>query len=419
MAKILIVDDEEMMLMIARHVLSTKYEVITAETGAEAIELFEREQPDLILSDLMMPEMDGYELHRILQEKSAESVPIIFMTADENEESEIKGFEMGAADYIHKPVRPDVLLRRVGNIIDNLDKIHGLKAAAQTDSLTKLLNKAASQEKIGEMIKNSTSGALLMIDLDNFKPVNDIYGHSAGDKILIKLAELIKSTIRENDLAGRMGGDEFIVFLENVSSEITLKAKTTYLNEEIIKYAKKLFGETMNIPLSVSIGAVFVPNAGRDFQTLYIKADKALYEVKKHGKQGISIFNEQNNADKSILSGISQMRLIMDERNTESGAYFVEFGVFKKIYQLLLRMATSYNKTFVLFEFTLADETFAEEFKEILIKTLRKSDCVTKSGENKFLVLLVEITATNSKKIKEKVLSQVKNTEVFFESDII
>ena len=95
MSKILIVDDEEMMLMMAKHILSRKYEVITANSGAEAIELFERERPDMILSDLMMPEMDGYELHRILQETSAEQVPIMFMTADESDESESKGFEIG------------------------------------------------------------------------------------------------------------------------------------------------------------------------------------------------------------------------------------------------------------------------------------------------------------------------------------
>ena len=79
MSKILVVDDEEMMLMMARHILSRKYEIITANSGAEAIELFEQERPDMVLSDLMMPEMDGYELHRILQEKSGETVPIMFM----------------------------------------------------------------------------------------------------------------------------------------------------------------------------------------------------------------------------------------------------------------------------------------------------------------------------------------------------
>ena len=122
MSKILVVDDEEMMLMMARRILSTKYEVITATSGEEAIEIFEQEHPDMVLSDLMMPEMDGYELHRILQEKSGEVVPMMFMSANEGDESEIKGFEVGAEDYIRKPLRPDVLLRRVGIIIDHLDK---------------------------------------------------------------------------------------------------------------------------------------------------------------------------------------------------------------------------------------------------------------------------------------------------------
>ena len=93
MSKILIVDDEEMMLMMARRILSRKYDVITATTGAEAIELFRDERPDMVLSDLMMPELDGYELQKILQAMSAEPVPIMFMTADESEESESKGFD--------------------------------------------------------------------------------------------------------------------------------------------------------------------------------------------------------------------------------------------------------------------------------------------------------------------------------------
>ena len=160
MSKILVVDDDEMMLMMAKHILSRKYEVITANSGAEAIELFEEERPDMILSDLMMPEPDGYELHRIIQEKSAESVPIMFMTADDSDESESKGFELGAEDYIRKPLNPEVLLRRVGNIIDHLDKIHGLKTAAATDQLTKLLNKVAVGKKIVGRIADDRFGQL-------------------------------------------------------------------------------------------------------------------------------------------------------------------------------------------------------------------------------------------------------------------
>ena len=411
MSKILVVDDEEMMLMMAEHILSTKYEVITATSGEEAIELFESEHPDMVLSDLMMPEIDGYELHRILQEKSAEPVPIMFMTADESEESESKVFEVGAEDYIRKPLKPDVLLRRVGLIIEHLDEVRGLKASASIDQLTKLLNKSSAQAEIGEMLKKS-SGALLMIDLDSFKLVNDIYGHSAGDKILIRFAELIKSVIRENDLAGRMGGDEFVAFLQNVSDEKTLQAKTAYLNAEILKSAREMFGADMEIPLGTSIGAVFVPDEGRDFQKLYEKADKALYEVKQHGKHGVAIFSEKNLAEKELsVEGLSQIRMILGERNVEAGAYCVEFETFKKIYQLLARMAGDYKKNFVLMQFTLPEEEDSEEFKEILIKSLRNSDCVTQNGK-KFLILLVETTAKGSESIKSRIIAQLKRNLV-------
>lgn len=404
MNKILVVDDEEMMLMMAERILSRKYEILTATTGEEAIKIFENERPDMILSDLMMPEMDGYELHRILQEKSEGMVPIMFMTADESDESETKGFEVGAADYIRKPFRPDVLLRRIGNIIDHLDKIHGLEAAVSVDPMTKLLNKSASQEKIGEIIKKS-SGALLMLDLDSFKLINDVYGHSAGDKILILFAELIKKVIRENDLAGRMGGDEFLAFLQNISDENVLKSKAAFLNEQLLISAKKLLGDDMEIPLGTSIGAVFVPDEGRDFHKLYEKADKALYDVKQHGKHGISIFGANHNKKTSIVTGISQIRMILGERNNESGAYFVEFEIFKQIYRFLVRLAENYKLGLILMQFTLS-ANFSEEFKEILLHSLRKSDCVTQNGK-KFLALLPEITEKDSESVKKRIISRL------------
>ena len=417
MSKILIVDDDEMMIMMARHILSTKYEVVTATTGAEAIKIFENERPDMVLSDLMMPELDGYELHRILQEKSGETVPIMFMSANEGDESEIKGFEQGAADYIHKPLKPDVLLRRVGNIIENVEKIRKLEVKSSTDSLTKLLNKSAAQREIGEMVKKSW-GAFLMIDLDSFKLVNDIYGHNMGDKILIRFAELIKSVIRENDLAGRMGGDEFVAFLQNVEDEKILQVKSDYLNEKILIVARKLLGEEMQIPLGTSIGAVFVPSEGRDFTTLYKKADKALYEVKKHGKHSLAVFGEKNQAENNSIGELSQVRMILGERNIESGAYFVDFEAFKHIYRMLVRTDNS-QKGLTLVQFTLNDD-FAKEFKEILIKSLRKSDCVTQSG-NKFLIVLQGATEADSQIVKARIFSRAKGMEdkIFFECEKI
>lgn len=417
MSKILIVDDDEMMIMLARHILSSKYEVVTAMTGAEAIEIFENERPDMVLSDLMMPEMDGYELHQILQEKSDEVIPIMFMTANEDDESEIKGFEVGAADYIRKPLRPDVLLRRVGNIIDNLDKIHELEIKSTTDPLTKMLNKSSVQKEIGEAVKKS-SGALLMIDLDSFKLVNDIYGHNMGDKILIRFAELIKSIVRTEDLVGRMGGDEFIAFLKNVADEKILRYKAVYLNEQILIAAKKLIGNDMQIPLGVSIGAVFVPSEGRDFTTLYKKADKALYDVKQNGKHGLAVFGAQNHVENNSTGELSQLCMILGERNIESGAYFVDFESFKAVYRILVRL-DNYKKGLTLMQFTL-DNSLTEEFKEILLNSLRKSDCVTQNG-NKFLAMLHETTDEETELIRDRIFSQAKDIadKISFDSEKI
>ena len=415
MKKILIVDDDEMMITIARRILAKKYEIVTATTGAEAIELFETEKPDMVLSDLMMPEMDGYELHRILQEKSLKPVPMMFMTADDSGESESKGFELGAADYIRKPLRPDVLTRRVDNIIENLDKIHTLENQASTDPLTKLLNKSAAQKEIGELVKTSR-GTLLMLDLDSFKLVNDIHGHGVGDKILIHFGELIKKIIRENDLAGRMGGDEFIAFLINVDDEKILRQKADFLNEELLIYAKKLMGEDMQIPLGTSIGAVLVPNEGTDFTTLYKKADAALYTVKQNGKHGMAIFGARENKGDSAIQGISQMQMILGERNIEPGAYFVDFETFKKIYRLMCRTVENYNKSIMLLQFTLSSENNAEEFKDILVHSLKKSDCVTQNVK----IFLALITEDKPLIVRDRIFSKLGETlakEIKFESE--
>ena len=411
MQKILVVDDEKIMLMLARRILSKKYEVVVATSGSEAIKLFESEKPDLVLSDLLMPEMDGYELHKTLQEKSQEPVPIIFMTADESAESESKGFEVGAADYIRKPLKPDVLLRRVGNILENLDKIHGLKTAASTDQLTGLLNKHAAQDEISNLLEKTT-GALLMLDLDGFKLVNDIHGHAMGDKILSRFADLIRKIIRESDLAGRMGGDEFAVYLQNVHDEKILRDKTIYLNEQLLAAAKKLMGEDIQIPLGVSVGVVFCPDEGRNFSELYKKADEALYNVKKNAKHGYAIYGS-NHAAQAAAENISQLRMILNERTVEKGAYCVGFESFQTIYRLLVRMVDNYQKGLQLIQFTVGEEKFVDQFKEILTNSLRKSDCVTQSGKSTFLVLLMEAKSEECEIVKNRILDKIKNVTDF------
>ena len=406
MQKILIVDDEIIMQKIASKILSIKYKTICASSGEEAIKLFEVEKPDMVLSDLMMPEMDGYELHRILQEKSSNSVPIMFMTADESDESESYGFEIGAADYIRKPLRADILLRRVSNILDNLDKMQDLKQAADFDTMTGLLNKIAAQREL-EKICATASGSLMMLDLDSFKLVNDIYGHPTGDKILIKFAELLKSITRETDLLGRMGGDEFIAFCHDTKSEAVIATKSKYLNERLSFEAKKLIGENMEIPLGVSVGAIFVPNSGNDFKTLYEKTDKALYVVKQNGKHGYSVYTEGNKA--AAQENFSDINQLLGERNPPKGAYLLELEQFKLVYRHQFRLVTAYKKDCQIVTLTIdaEKESALEELGELLKNNLRVSDCVTRGGKNKFFILLPETVAENVHCVTERLTMEI------------
>ena len=413
MKKILIVDDMIVSLMMTENMLADQYETFCASSGKEAIEIFRKEKPDMVLSDLRMPGMSGYELQLALQEEYHKIIPFMFMTADHDEETESKGFDNGAMDFIRKPFRPDVLLRRVANILQTVEQIQGLKKDAETDKLTGLLNKASSEKNLAHLCKNS-SGALLMVDLDSFKLVNDIHGHAMGDKVLINFADILRSAVRSSDMIGRMGGDEFIAFCQGVHEEAAIAQKAKFINEQVTIVAKKLMGENMNIPLGASIGCVFVPLNGTDFADLYKKADKALYIVKQNGKHGYSVYSEGTQETETVeTADISQVEMILSERNPEEGAFVLPFENFRTIYRFLKRTRGFYSKSTCLVVFNMkrhkeGDKITAdqanEQFLETLRKTFRSGDVITKNGNNQFLVLL---TNTNAQRDVDSAISRV------------
>lgn len=432
MKKILIVDDQHITLKMTAHILSTQYRTVCAFSGKEAIEMYRTERPDMILTDLHMPEMSGFELQNTLQDMYAEHIPIMFMTADGTDENESQSFENGAVDFIRKPFRADVLLRRVQNILENAEKIQGLKRAAETDPMTGLLNKASSQAEISILCRES-DGALMMIDLDSFKLVNDLYGHAMGDKVLIRFAEIIRSAIRSNDLAGRMGGDEFITFCQHIRDEDVIAEKTAYINEELIKCAKELMGEDMTIPLGASVGAVLVPREGTDFLALFKKADKALYQVKQNGKHGCAIYSdEEYEEDEEVtLSGIAAEMSVLSERSVGRGAFGLPYDKFQLIYRFLTRVYINYQREnhMILFSLKRQDapeklhKEAMEKLYEVICGSLRASDVVTQRGGKAVLVLLLEANKNNSRMVVDRVLSRWKQTnypeEVVYEMETI
>ena len=404
MRKILIVDDMMVSLMMTENMLADHYKTFCASSGEEAMKIYRQELPDMVLSDLRMPGMSGYELQTQLQEEYHEVIPFMFMTADHDEETESKGFDNGAMDFIRKPFRPDVLLRRVDNIMQTVEQIKGLKKNAQTDQLTGLLNKVSSQIELTKVCEKSI-GALMMIDLDSFKLVNDIHGHAMGDQVLVNFADILRSAVRPTDILGRMGGDEFVAFCQGIHDEQSIAAKSKFINERIVEMAKRLMGEDMNIPLGASIGCAFVPMSGTEFAELYQKADKALYGVKQNGKHGYGIFNEhegEEEADANEIANLDQVEMILSERGADNKAFILPFESFRTVYRFLKRTRGDYSKMTCLLVFSLIRhkeggkgnlKEAAEQFMSVLHETFRAGDAVTQNGNNQFFVLLTNTDA--------------------------
>ena len=415
--KILIVDGEKKIRDSLRDMLSEFYEVVCASSGEEAVELYERERPDLILSDLNIQNMSGFDLQRILQEKRRELIPMMFMSAEANEENEIKGLEGGAFDYIRKPVKTETLLWRVGNIMRHIDRIQTLQLAANTDPMTGLFQKSYARRVLKDLCARA-SGMLMMIDLDNFKLVNDLYGHAMGDRVLIRFAEILRSVIRGTDIAGRMGGDEFLIFCQDVRKESTVAEKTALINQMLLESAREYMGADMKIPLGASVGAVPVPEEGTDFAELYHKADRALYSVKQNGKHGWSVFRnasaqtESPNAPNADTLG--QFSQILEERNRQPGAYKLDFDRFQTVFRYLVRSGENYHRPIQLALFTLTPcpqgrrkgrltPEAVERFSETLGASLRRSDAYTQSGPGQFLVIFAESNGENEKIILDRI----------------
>lgn len=437
---IVVVDDDVTNLKMARSLLNDHdMRVSVVRSGKDFLIFMQNNEPDLVLLDIMMPEMDGFEVYERLRKYEEETgrtkTPVIFLTADNDSESEKRGFELGASDFIRKPFNKDVLLHRIENIVSSREKIKDLTEEAMIDQLTGFLNKNSLIKKMEDICQKET-GAFLIIDLDSFKLVNDIYGHEMGDKVLQAFADVVRNNMRSEDVIGRIGGDEFVAFCRKVLDESIIKKMTERLNEQITMEAKKLMGENFNIPLGVSVGMSFITKENKDYQEVFRQADKALYYVKQNGKHGYAVFGSKGNQlagqDYETGDDIAQLDKILEERNEASTALWIGQEMFIQIYRFMLRYIKRYSGVAYKILFTLhpKDKEYAgsnmneiiEEFGEMLKQTLRKSDMLMQSRPNQFFILLPELHEEHVECVVQRILQiwedsvHAKDVEVVYEA---
>ena len=301
---ILIVEDNKIdAKLIQRYLHGEPYQLKLANDGEEAISRSQQERIDVILLDLILPKKNGFEVCSTLKEmEHTQNIQIVAITGLCDLESKLKGIELGVDDYLIKPVNMHVLRTRIKSLVkkkallDKLcDRYEMAVHSAITDKLTGLYNRRYFDHFLDLELKRSSrqnaSLALLMMDIDNFKQINDTLGHLFGDKILNKLGDLIKTKIREIDLAARYGGEEFAIVMSNTGLE-----EAAEIAERIRKSIKEYKFDTKKIFTTVSIGLALYPLDANSLQELLNKADSALYKAKRDGKNQVCIYSKTSKA---------------------------------------------------------------------------------------------------------------------------
>ncbi|MGH7794608.1 MAG: GGDEF domain-containing response regulator [Candidatus Binatia bacterium] len=275
------------------------YRVITAANGLEALEKLETEHVQIALSDIMMPKMDGFELiKRVRGNPRLKSLYLILITARIQEGDRVRGLDLGADDYITKPFSFSELLARirVGSRVVQYQK--HLEYQTQVDSLTGLFNRRAFEKKINEEFERSKRYhnplSVLLLDIDNFKMINDTYGHHGGDAALVKISETLRERTRQSDSASRYGGEEFVLILPETDQDNALQVASK-IHDSIRACA---FGTTARpFALTVSIGvAATSARFYSDWRELVDDADRALYSAKNSGKDRVEIWQPKKKA---------------------------------------------------------------------------------------------------------------------------
>lgn len=285
---ILIVDDSGTNIDILIGLLGDAYDIVVATNGIEAVEIAQEDSIDLVLLDIMMPQMDGYEVCANLKaDAKTKNIPVIFVTAKNDEDSIEKAYDCGGVDYVTKPFKAREIQARIKTHLKLQNSLKELAFLASMDSMTGIYNRRKFFEIANEtMQKIDENYYAVMVDLDHFKTINDTYGHHVGDEMLKATVNFIKAGLNENEFIGRLGGEEFAVIMHE-SSQANLLKRLQKIKNDISNFNLTL-SEGTNVSITASFGVAKYEKRYLNIDKFLSSADDALYNAKKEGRNTIS-----------------------------------------------------------------------------------------------------------------------------------
>ena len=376
--KILLVEDSATLRFAMRnYIIDAGHEPLVARSGEEALQLLENTPVDMIIMDVEMPGLNGFETTRLIREWLAGHwIPIIFVTGLNEDENYREGIEAGGDDYLIKPVSYMIIkakiraMERIAAMRDQLHQLNAeLEALSQLDSLTQIYNRRTfnemAQQQWAHAKRHQQPISALMIDVDHFKLFNDHYGHPAGDACLKKVSHAIKSCIhRSSDILGRYGGEEFVVLLPETDAKGALRVAES-ISEALAQLALRHDVSPTASYVTASIGgATCLRTTGHDLEELIKNADRALYKAKRTGRNRCCV--DEVATHKTILLADTQQELI-NYFSTHLQAHFNLLIADSQ--RECLELAVDLHPDLILLGSTIASTEAGQELCKILART--------------------------------------------------
>jgi diguanylate cyclase (GGDEF)-like protein len=294
MGRVLIVDDnEDNLLLFQEYLEDNGFETVLAEGGQEALDYLEDNMVDVIVLDVQMPEMDGFEMcRRVKNQERTKDIPVIFVTAKFQDVDHVAtGLYLGANDYLYKPVAEKELVARVAVMVRLKAADDEVRRISVTDELTGLYNRRFLRKRLEEEFsrarRDKSPISVVLLDLDHFKLINDEHGHTVGDEVLCSVGEVLQSGLRQGDVVGRWGGEEFMVILPNSDvAGARITADRLRLAVEELDLVKLKFGLSVTASFGIAVYDGFDPEV--DAAALISWSDTAMYAAKEAGRNQVS-----------------------------------------------------------------------------------------------------------------------------------